>query len=114
MKSAFRKIEALRSLSRSLAQPDVLPNMEDAVLRNLCEIKPGTKVRKLWPQHGRYFDGVVKASVDVDSTVTPGTVAKAWTVKYTADNTEEDLEEVEIRKLVVVDGLPARLRSSTV
>ena len=97
---AFGRIEDIRSLGRSLQQEGILPNV-DAVIRSSLDLKPGVQLRKLWPAHGGYYDAKVISSSDVYSTITPGLIVKAWTVEYT-DKTREDLEEIELRKLLVV------------
>jgi hypothetical protein len=98
---AFSRIEELRKLGRTLSQQGVLPNV-DAVIRSSLELKPGAKLRKLWPAHGGYFDAKVISSGDVLSTITPGHIVTGWKVEYESDKTREDLEELELRKLLVV------------
>jgi hypothetical protein len=104
---AFRRIEALRVHGHSLEHSGVLPNVDSALRANV-ELKPGVKVLKFWPQHGCYFDGkIITRAIDVDSTLHPGRVVKAWTVMYT-DDTTEDLEEIELRSIVQVVGTAER------
>jgi hypothetical protein len=104
---AYSRIADLRSLGCSLTQDGVLPNV-DAVIRSSLELKPGVQLRKLWPAYGGYFDAKVISSCDVQSTITPGRVVKAWTVEYVKDKTREDLEEIELRKLLVVTNTKER------
>jgi hypothetical protein len=104
---AYSRIEELRMLGRSLAQQGMLPNV-DAVIRSSLELKPGVELRKLWPAHGGYFDAKVISSCDVHSTIMPGRVVTAWTVEYIKDKTQEDLEEIELRKLLVVSNSKER------
>jgi hypothetical protein len=106
---AYGRVETLRSLGRSLGQEGVLRNVE-AVLRSSVKLEPGVKLRKNWPEHCGFFDGkVVSNAVDVDSTIMPGASAKAWKVKYDVDGTTEELEEIELRSLLIVsDMLPSR------
>jgi hypothetical protein len=83
----------------------VLRNVE-AVLRNSVKLETGVKLRKNWPEHGGFFDGkVVSNAVEVDSTIMPGTSAKAWKVKYDEDATTEELEEVELRRALIVSDM---------
>jgi len=99
---AFRRIEALRSMGRCLTQAGTLPNVE-ALLRSRTPLTVGTKVRKFWPGYG-WFDGeVTKVDHDVESTIElDGRSVTAYQVTYPADGTVEDLEELEIRKLLPV------------
>lgn len=98
---AFRHIERLREMGRSLSEGDVLQNVE-AVLRARSKLKVGVKVRKFWPEHG-WFEGNITKIETVQSTIeTDGRAVTAYQVAYPADGTSEDLEEVEIRKLLLV------------
>jgi len=64
------------------------------------------QIQKYWPQYGKWYEAVIIGSGLVDSTISPGQEVTCWTVKYKEDRTTEDLEECEIRKLVVVNQLP--------
>jgi hypothetical protein len=102
---AYGRVETLRSLGRSLGQEGVLRNVE-AVLRFSVKLEQGVKLRKNWPAHGGFFDAkVVSEAVEVDSTIMPGTTAKAWKVKYDVDATTEELEEIELRRALIVSDM---------
>ena len=98
----------LRALGRNIAAnvPGTLPNCE-SVLRNTTELQRGVAIEKVWPGFG-----VCKAKiVSIDqaaSTLYPGQDVTVYTVKYESDNTREDLEESEIRQLIVVSDQLAR------
>ncbi|KAG8466975.1 hypothetical protein KFE25_008354 [Diacronema lutheri] len=98
---AYDRIDALRSLGRTLSQPGVLRNV-DAVLRSTIRLVPGLKLRTNFPTRGGFRDAkIVSGPADVASTINPGTVAPAWKVEHTDECTEE-LEEVELRRLLAV------------
>jgi hypothetical protein len=48
------------------------------------------------------------ATCQVESTLDPGTVVTGYTVHYKDDDTYEDIEETEIRKLIVTNDMPER------
>jgi hypothetical protein len=64
------------------------------------------QIQKYWPEYGKWYEAVIIGSGLVNSTISPGQEVTGWTVKYKEDQTTEDLEECEIRKLVVVNQLP--------
>jgi hypothetical protein len=104
---AYDRINVLRSLGRTLSQPGVLRNV-DAVLRSTIPLAPGLKLSKNFPTAGGFCDGQISSGpVDVESTINPGKVAPAWKVVYT-DKFTEELEEVEIRRLLAVAHMKAR------
>ncbi len=95
----------LRSLGRRLGEPGTLPSV-DAVLRQNMQIKKGTKISELWD--GEPFEGNVVEISKAESTLYPGQERTVFKVHYPADNTKEDLEDEEIRKLLVIDHLEVR------
>ena len=95
----------LRSLGRRLGEPGTLPSV-DAVLRQNMQIKKGTKISKLWD--GKPFEGNLVEISKPESTFYSGQERTVFKVHYPADNTKEDLEDEEIRKLLVIDHLEVR------
>jgi hypothetical protein len=95
-------------LGRNIAAnvPGTLPNCE-SVLRNTTELQRGVVIEKVWPGFG-----VCKAKIisidSAQSTLYPGQDVTVYTVKYEGDNTREDLEESELRQLIVVSDQLAR------
>lgn len=101
------RIEAIRHLGQMCRDGSaVLPNV-DAVLRHSISIGPGVKIVKFFAGHGM-CEGVVRSSDMVDSTLYPGQERAAFKVVYAVDGTAEDLEEEEIRPLIVLKGMPER------
>lgn len=100
-------VEELRERGRSLGKRGMLPNV-DAVLRADAKLVQGVKIRKFWIKHGGWFDAKIVSTVQVESTLEPDKIVQAWTVKYDADNTTEDLEEHEIRPLLDTLDMPER------
>ena len=99
---AYDLIEALRQLGRSMAQPGILVNLA-AVIRSSTPLAIGTRMAKEWPGYG-LCDGKIISMGSVQSTLYPGQTRTAYTVKYSSDNTTEDLEEEELRPLLTVDA----------
>jgi hypothetical protein len=118
----FDRIEALRTLGRSLKNHDdgILPNV-DAVLRRLMTLKKDVNIEKYFRGHG-VCEGKLVKQEKINSTLYPGQEVEAWLVKYTSDGTEEHFEEEELRSgkdgpsptagdgkpVLVVRHLPAR------
>ena len=110
----YRRIEELRARGRALASNEdgAMPNV-DAVLREKVELKNGLVIAKSFPGHGT-FNGRIVSSAECDSTMYPGRQRVAYRVKYPSDGAEEDLEEEEIRPLVVTVDMPERKRMADV
>jgi hypothetical protein len=70
------------------------------------QIKKGTKMSKLWD--GEPFEGNVVEISKAESTLYPGQERTVFKVHYPADNTKQDLEDEEIRKLLVINHLEVR------
>lgn len=105
----YRRVEELRAFGRALKEDEgatVLPNL-DGALRATAKLVVGTKVSKFFEGYG-YCEGKIISSGLVDSTLYPGKERKAYTVKYFSDGTTEDLEEEELRPLLVVKDIPER------
>eukprot|EP00966_Prymnesium_polylepis_P187454 4346007-Prymnesium_polylepis.1 len=102
----FSRVEALRVHGRTLDSTGALRNVE-AVLRDSFGLAVGVKINKVWPGHG-VCEGIIISIDQADSTLYPGQVRTVYTVKYVVDDTEEDLEEDEIRPLLDVSALPER------
>lgn len=95
------RIEALRHLGQAIRDGDaVLPNV-DAVLRHSVSIVPGVKIEKHFDGYGM-CEGTVRSSDRVESTIYPGQVRLAYKVVYAVDGTSDELEEEEIRPLIIV------------
>ncbi|KAL1499912.1 hypothetical protein AB1Y20_012594 [Prymnesium parvum] len=107
--AVYDKVEALRAYGRSLGEEGTLPNT-DAVLRKHTTVQVGTKISKLWPGIGMCEAHVVEVIDDLESTLMPGRVVVGYKVRYVSDCEEEDLEEAEIRKWIVVLELPQRVQ----
>ena len=103
---AYAKGEALRALGRNLNAAGTLANVE-AVLRNTTSIMTGSTIRKVFPGHGLCEGAVISQDI-ADSTLYPGQERTVYTIKYHSDGAEEDLEEEEIRPLLVVQDRPER------
>lgn len=106
--AAYDKIEALRAYGRSLGNEGTLPNA-DAVMKKHLKVAKGSVIRKLWPGIGMCEAKVTEIIPDLESTLHPGQVVKGYKVKYTSDGEEEDLEEEEIRRWLVINHLPQRV-----
>lgn len=103
------RIEELRALGRSITTNQaaaVLPNL-DAALRSSVKLEMGVKVSKFFEGFG-FCEGKIVSIGTFNSTLYPGQIRRAYTIKYISDGTTEDLEEEEIRPLIVVNDLPAR------
>ena len=103
---AFPLIENIRHLGRNLASEGSLLNVE-AVLRNSAELKRGLIIKKVFVGYGNCEATIVKID-RADSTLYPGVVRTVYTVKYTIDGVEEDLEEEELRPLIFTENMPER------
>lgn len=104
-----QRIEELRAFGRSLVADEgatVLPNL-DAALRSSVKLGVGSKVCKFFQGYG-FCDGKVVKTDMCDSTLYPGQERNVYVVKYASDGSQEDLEEEEIRPLLVVKDMPAR------
>jgi hypothetical protein len=84
----------------------VLSNVE-AVLRGSAALVRNVKIAKTWPGYG-LCSGVIVGIGQAESTLYPGTVRTVYKVKYDMDGTEEELEEEEIRPLVLTADTPER------
>ncbi|KAG8458651.1 hypothetical protein KFE25_008448 [Diacronema lutheri] len=107
---AYERIEALRSLGRRVARGDAgsLPNV-DALLRRGVQIVDGIKIEKNFPMHGGMCEGVVVGSSYAQTTIHhDGSERKVYKVRYPADNTEEELDEEEIRPLIMIADMQVR------
>ena len=104
---AYDLLEELCSLGRRLREPGTLCNV-DCVLRQDMKIKQGVKIVKLWD--GVPFEGEVIEIAKANSTLYPGQERKVYKVHYPADCEEEELEDEEIRKLLVIDELEVSAR----
>lgn len=105
----FHRIEELRALGRALINDEgatVLPNL-DAAVRAAVKLASGLKVSKFFDGFG-YCEGKIISSSMVDSTLYPGKERRAYTVKYHSDGATEDLEEEELRPLLLVKDMPER------
>ena len=103
---AHERIEALRAHGRALRDDGTMPNL-DAVLRKHMEIKKGTLISKEWPGQGFLNAKVIKL-VTLQSELYPGKNVPGFKVRYELDGGEEDYEDDEIRKWVMVNNDPAR------
>jgi hypothetical protein len=104
---AYERIEALRNLGRRVARGDAgsLSNV-DALLRRGVQIVNGVKIEKNFPMQGGIYEGVVVGSSHTQTTIHhDGSERKVYKVRYPADNTEEELEEEEIRPLIMMADL---------
>lgn len=107
---AYERLESLRSFGRQLARNEdgMLPNV-DSLLRSRARLENGVKIMKPFPGHG-LFEGIVVGSEMCDSTLYPGEERRAYRVRYEYDQTEEDLEEEELRRFLRVTELDERKR----
>ena len=103
---AYPLIENIRQLGRNLASEGSLANVE-AVLRNAAELKRGLIIKKVFVGYGNCEATIVKID-RAESTLYPGVVRTVYTVKYTIDGVEEDLEEEELRPLIFTEDMPER------
>lgn len=95
------RVELLRNLGRSMRDGSVvLPNL-DALLRYEMQITQGVKIEKFFDGFGM-CEGSVRGSAQVESTLYPGQVRVAYRVVYDVDGTAEELEDEEIRPLLVL------------
>eukprot|EP00966_Prymnesium_polylepis_P201623 4671811-Prymnesium_polylepis.1 len=92
---AFSRVEGFRALGRNLNSDTSLRNV-DAVLRQATALVVGAPIKKVWPGHG-ICPGTITSIDQADSTLYPGKVRTVYTVKYPVDDTDEDLEEEEVR-----------------
>ena len=96
----YERIEALRALGRRLDEPGILVNVA-AVIRDSAALAIGrTRVAKHWEGFGM-CEGSLVAVGRAESTLYSGE-RTVYTVKYDIDGTREDLEEEEIRPLLLV------------
>lgn len=103
----FSKVEMLRRLGKAIKTgEEVLPNV-DGVLKASTKRAPGVKISKFFEGHGHCV-ATIRASHHVNSTLYPGQSRMAYQVQYEVDNTIEDLEEEEIRHLIIVKDHPER------
>lgn len=103
----YQRIEALRTLGRAVkAGASVLPNV-DSFIRSNIKIVPGVKISKYFEGYGNCV-AVVCSSDQVESTLYPGTERLAYKVKYEQDGMVEELEEEEIRPLIIINERPER------
>jgi len=104
---AYERIEVLRSLGRRLGEAGTLPNV-DAVLRSSMEVKVGVEIDKFWPGHGICRGKVISTSRALTSIHNDQSLRPVWKVRYEVDNSTEELEEEEIRQLLVLAAIPVR------
>ena len=97
----YSRIEGLRALGRNLDADTSLRNV-DAVLRHTITLGIDSEVKKNWPGHGIFSGTVIQIDVAA-STLYPGKDRTVYTVEYT-DATTEDLEEEEIRPLIIISN----------
>jgi hypothetical protein len=70
------------------------------------QIVNGVKIEKNFPMQGGIYEGVVVGSSHTQTTIHhDGSERKVYKVRYPADNTEEELEEEEIRPLIMMADL---------
>ena len=94
------RIEVLRAHGRALGDDGTIPNV-DAVIRKYMEIKKNTLIVKEWQGRG-FLTAKVLKKVLLQSELSPGQNVDGWKVKYDIDGGEEDYEEPEIRRCLVV------------
>lgn len=105
----YQRVKELRAFGRCMrsnAEATVLPNV-DAALRASVKLSAGRKISKHFAGFG-FCEGKIVATGSFDSTLYPGTTRTAYTIKYTSDGTTEDLEEEEVRPLLVIADMPER------
>lgn len=105
----YPRVEELRAFGRGLMDDQaatVLPNL-DAALRSSVVLQVGAKVSKHFEGFG-FCEGKVVSIGTFNSTLYLGQERRAYTIKYTVDGTTEDLEDEEIRPLLIVKDLPDR------
>lgn len=105
----YERIESLRAFGRQLSEhggAGVLPNL-DATIRKNARLIPGMEIEKDFPGFGR-FRGTIQSSEMVDSTIYPGKERLAYKVLYPSDGSREDLEDEEIRPLLVLSSISER------
>lgn len=78
-------------------------------MRQSASLSPGLKIAKHFDGYGM-CEGTVRGSNRVASTIYPGTVRVAYKVVYDVDGTTDELEEEEIRPLVLVKDDPERAK----
>lgn len=102
----YRRIQSLRQLGESIKNYDdcCLPNVQ-ALSRSWMKLEVGVEISKDFPPHG-CFPGFIVSSSVVESTLYPGTEARAYKVRYPSDGEKEDLEEDELRPLLKTHHLP--------
>lgn len=104
----YDRIEALRAFGETLRKSDghhgVLPNL-GACLQAQAKLKNGLVISK-------YFTGIGQCEAEVigsrmvDSTLYPGQKQRAYRVRYSVDDQEQEFEEHELRPLIKVSHLP--------
>ena len=97
---AYDRIEVLRAHGRALGDDGTIPNV-DAVIRKYMKIKKNTLIVKEWQGRG-FLTAKVLKKVLLQSELSPGQNVDGWKVKYDIDGGEEDYEEPEIRRCLVV------------
>lgn len=103
----YHRIEALRALGRAIRAGDsVLLNL-DGVIRAGVTIVPGVKISKYFEGYGNCVASV-RSSAQVNSTLYPGQERLAYKVVYEQDGVAEELEEEEIRPLLIIKDMPER------
>lgn len=105
----YHRIEELRAFGRALIEDEggtVLPNL-DGALRAAAKLATGMRISKYFDGFG-FCEGNIVSSSMVDSTLYPGKERRAYKVKYVSDGAMEDLEEEELRPLLVVKDMPER------
>lgn len=110
----YNRIESLRELGRLIRSGEAsLPNL-DSVIRAGIPIGPGLKISKYFEGYGSCVGSVRSVSKDVESTLYPGETRTAFKVVYEVDQTAEELEEEEIRPLIIIKDRLERTEITTV
>lgn len=107
-----QRVEALRTLSHHAikAGDAVLPNV-DGVLRASTPIVPGLKIIKFFEGYGNCVASVRRSISKVNSSLYVGQERIAYEVVYEVDRVVEELEEGEIRPLIIVKDRPERAQT---
>lgn len=102
----YRRVQGLRELGESIKHYDdgCLPNVQ-ALLRDRMPLVPGVELEKDFPPHGTFSASIISSS-RVQSTLYPGKEVVAYKVRYPSDGKREDLEEEELRPLLITTHLP--------
>ena len=99
---AYPRIETIRLKGRTLHDDNSLPNVE-SLIKQMMALTPGTKIAKYFDGHGLCEAKIIRLD-RAESTLYPGTERTMYVVKYSADGVTEDLEEEEIRPLLIING----------